>query len=111
MKTYKRKANNQINIYLDDNDYEKLLELEQKTGLTKSAILRNLINGNKLCEAPSLDFWELTKQIRFCGNNMNQIAKRVNMFNSVDVESYQRNADEIFKILNQILVATLKKDK
>lgn len=111
MKKYSRKENNQIHFYLNDSDYEKLLELEEKTGLTKSAVLRNLINGNKLCEVPSLDFWAMTKQIRYCGNNMNQIAKRAHLFNSVDAESYQRNADEVFKLLNEILVATLKKDK
>lgn len=102
-----RKENNQIHFYLNDDDYEKLLVLTEKTGLSISAVLRKLINENKLCEAPSLDFWELTKQIRYYGNNMNQVAKRANMFNVPDVEVYQRNANAVFEILQKILSAVL----
>lgn len=111
MKQYKRKASNRVSLDLNDKDYEKLLMLTKKTGFCMSDVLRSLINGSQLYEAPSLDFWAMTKQIRYCGNNMNQIAKRAYLFNSVDAESYQRNADEVFRLLNEILVATLKKDK
>lgn len=107
----KRSRNNQIHFYLDDEEYERFLQLKQKSGLSTSEFLRQLINGCQINEAPPIDFWEMTKQIRYYGNNMNQVAKRVNLFGVPDAETYQRNADAVFEILNQIMTAMLSRSK
>lgn len=105
----KRNRNNQIHFYLSDEEFEKFTELKKNSGLSSSELIRRLIMNCKICNAPPVDFWDMTKQIRYYGNNMNQIAKRINLFGLPDAESYQRNADKVFEILNGILDAMLTK--
>lgn len=109
MSREKRSRQNQIHFFLNDDEYEKFLLLKEKSGLTSSELIRQLINGCLINEAPPIDFWEMTKQIRYYGNNINQVAKRMNLFGLPDAEAYQRNADKVNQILDDILKAVLTK--
>ena len=109
MDNEKRSRKNQIHFFLNDKEYDHFLSLKEKSGLSTSELLRQLINGCQINEAPPIDFWEMTKQIRYYGNNMNQVAKRINLFGLPDSEAYQRNADKVFEILDNILKAVLTK--
>lgn len=109
MSNEKRTSSNQIHFRLNDKDYEKFLELKNKSGLTTCELFRQMINSCEIHEAPPIDFWDMTKQIRYYGNSMNQIAKRLNLFGVPDSEAYQRNADRVFEILDKILTAVLSK--
>lgn len=109
MSKTKRNRTNQINIYLSDEEYAQLISLKNKSGLSASQLIRQLIMKGQINEAPPIDFWDMTKQIRYYGNNMNQIAKRLNLFGVPDSEAYQRNADKVFEILDKILSAVLSK--
>ena len=111
MNTEKRTRNNRIHFRLDDAEYERFLNLKEKSGLTTSEFFRQLLNGCQINEAPPIDYWDMVKQIRHYGYTMNQIAKRVNLFGVPDVEAYQRNADEVFAILEKIEAAVLSKRK
>lgn len=111
MSREKRNRQNQIHFFLNDDEYEKFLLLKEKSGLTSSELIRRLINNCQINEAPPIDFWEMTKQIRYFGNNMNQVAKRMNLFGLPDAEAYQRNADKVFEILDKIQKAVLTKGK
>lgn len=109
MDNQKRNRKNQIHFFLNDEEYDVFVSLKEKSGLSTSELLRKLINGCQISEAPPIDFWEMTKQIRYYGNNMNQVAKRINLFGLPDSEAYQRNADKVFEILDKILEAMLTK--
>ncbi len=107
----KRSRSNQIHFFLNDDEYEEFIMLKERSGLTTSEFIRQLIKGAKIIEAPPIDFWDMTKQIRYYGNNMNQIAKRLNLFGLPDVEAYQRNADKVFELLEKIQDAVLTRGK
>ena len=106
-----RSRNIQIHFFLDEAEYERFLKMKEKSGLTTSEFLRQLVTGCQINEAPPVDYWDMVKQIRHYGYTMNQIAKRVNLFGVPDVEAYQRNADEVFAILERIENAVLSKRK
>ena len=111
MSEEKRTRKNQIHFFLDDDEFERFEILKERSGLSTSALMRQLINGCQISEAPPVDFWDMTKQIRYYGNNLNQIAKRMNLFGLPDVEAYQRNADKVFALLDEIQAAVLSKRK
>lgn len=97
-----RRRHNRVEIKLDDDEYEKLLELKEKTKLSTVDLISRLINDAEVREVPPIDFWELAKQIRYYGNNLNQIVKRAHQF-GVDNEAYQRNTDKVFQILDNLM--------
>lgn len=111
MKNNNRSRNKRLCVFLSDDEFDKLSSLSEKSGLSKSETIRNMINGCQINEVPPVDFWELVKQIRFYGNNLNQISKRMHLFGSPDVEAYQRNTEKVFSILADLQKAMLSKDK
>lgn len=103
-----RKRKNQVLISLSDEEYDKLIELKERSGRSMNEIIRKLIMGCKIREVPPLDFWGLTKQIRYVGNNLNQIAKGMHLHGQINAAAYEDNAEKVFEILNSILEAVLR---
>ena len=63
---------------LDEAQYRKLEYLCRKTGFSQYKILRRLLDEAELKERPSADYRDLCRRMDRIGNNINQIARRVN---------------------------------
>lgn len=63
---------------LNEEQYRKLEFLCKKTGFSQYKVLRNLLNEAELKERPSPDYRDLCRRMDRIGNNINQIARRVN---------------------------------
>ena len=63
---------------LDEAQYRKLELLCKKTGFSQYKILRRLLDEAELKERPSADYRDLCRRMDRIGNNINQIARRVN---------------------------------
>ena len=63
---------------LDETQYRKLEFLCKKTGFSQYKILRRLLDEAELKERPSADYRDLCRRMDRIGNNINQIARRVN---------------------------------
>ena len=83
-----RKRNNLIQIWLSDDELEKLSTQAAKCGLSRAAFLRQLICGFKPKELPPPDFYPMMRQLYYCGNNLNQIAKKAHALNIIDAQRY-----------------------
>ena len=83
-----RKRNNLIQIWLSDDELEKLSTQAAKCGLSRAAFLRQLICGFQPKELPPPDFYPMMRQLYYCGNNLNQIAKKAHALNVIDVQHY-----------------------
>ena len=68
-----RKRNNLIQIWLSDDELEKLSTQAAKCGLP------------------------MMRQLYYCGNNLNQIAKKAHALNVIDVQHY----DEVVNLFRQ----------
>ncbi|MDL2274087.1 MobC family plasmid mobilization relaxosome protein [Oscillospiraceae bacterium OttesenSCG-928-G22] len=86
---------------------DKLSELKQKTGLTKSKIFRALIDGASLQELPPLDYHQMTRELHAIGNNLNQIARVANASGEIDREQYIKNATDALTLIHDIKRAVL----
>lgn len=63
---------------LNEAQYRKLKLLCKKTGFSQYKILRQLLEEAELKERPSADYRDLCWRMDRIGNNINQIARRVN---------------------------------
>ncbi|MCQ2485528.1 MAG: plasmid mobilization relaxosome protein MobC [Clostridia bacterium] len=98
-----RKRNNKIVFYLDDKELDKLTRNIQKTGLSREAYIRMIIFGTVPKERPSADFFEVLRQLRMIGNNIQQVAIKANTLNLIDAPMYRQNFSEIQNMVGNLL--------
>ena len=92
-----RKRNVHIQLWLDKKEAQALDKLVKKSGLSREAYLRHLINGIVPQDAPPPDYFSMMKELHSIGNNLNQIAQKAHVLNVLDVQRY----DENMRLFNQ----------
>lgn len=75
-----------IELYLNEKEFEKLKQVEDKSGLTRQQLLRNLILNVKIKEQPTAEIATVRRALSAIGNNVNQIARVVNTQQNVSNE-------------------------
>ncbi len=68
-----RKRPFKVMVYFNEEEYNRLNELAEKTNLGKSNLVRYLLQGYEPMEAPPVDYRYLILELRRIGNNINQI--------------------------------------
>ena len=61
-----------------EGQYERLKRICDRTGLTASEVVRSALEGVHLKERPHSDIGKLYTEINHIGNNINQIARKMN---------------------------------
>lgn len=97
-----RKRSNLIQIWLSDDELEKLSTQAAKCGLSRAAFLRQLICGFQPKELPPPDFYPVMRQLYYCGNNLNQIARKAHSTGVIDAEKYDEAVSEFRKIVLEL---------
>ncbi len=95
----KRERKHELKVYLSDEE-ERILEAKVKaTNMpSKSAAIRQLIIESMLYEVDYSELRNIDTQLARIGNNINQIARRVNETRSI----YQADIDELKKEFKEI---------
>ena len=101
----------QFTVRLSSKEYELLLRTAQDCGLSMSAYVRQIINGYKPKEAPSMDFYRMMQELRAIGNNINQIAYVANMTGLIDEDSYHAMAHLVRRKIREIEKEVLEPEK
>ena len=89
------------NFYLNEEENTRLKNNCEKTGLSESSYLRALIMGYKPIEQPSENIFEIIKQLRGIGTNLNQIARQANYLEYIDAPNYKRTAEKLEEFMNE----------
>lgn len=55
-----------------------LTEKAQKTKMSRESFCRSILNGAKIKEAPPVEYFELIREVRRTGYNINQLLKVAN---------------------------------
>lgn len=95
-----RKHNKTFHIRFTEQEYEKLCNLSEKTGLPKSTCIRFMIAGQVPRERPSPDYYAMTRQLYRIGNLLNQIAVRAHTNGHIDT----KRLEETFMVHRQTLL-------
>lgn len=78
------------NFFVNDEENKRLKQNAKKAGLNESAYIRNLIMGYKPKEQPTENMYEIIKQLKLVGINLNQIARKANALDIVDAPFYRK---------------------
>lgn len=103
-----RKRNVKKQVWLNREEATQLKKKSKKVGLNESTLIRNLIMGFEPREKPDEKFYEAIKELRYISNNLNQIAKKANYLNYIDVKMYEEETNKlnefILKIKREFLI-------
>lgn len=89
------KRQNEIKLRLYDDEINKLNLEVQKSGLSREAYLRSLINYEIPRGKPTEDYLEVIRQLKKIGNNLNQIAVIAHKTNAIDIVRYKQEVINI----------------
>ncbi len=87
-----------ISVRLNEKEHKHLQRQAENAGLKMEPFIRKLIMGADIQPRPPDNVVQLIREINFIGNNINQIAKKVNTENNVS----QSQLEEIFHLLGEI---------
>ena len=88
--------------WLTDDENCRLKELCSKTGLSKDALIRQLILNKELKERINPDYKKLLWHIDRIGSNINQIAHRVTSTSLVKEADIEATREEVKKIRREL---------
>lgn len=84
MKTDNRKRNISIRVWLSEKENAELNRKAKITGLSKSTVIRILLNNYEPKEKPDARFYDAMRGLSAIGNNINQLAVKANALGFVD---------------------------
>lgn len=87
-----------LSVRLTDKEYAHLKKQADNAGLKMEPFIRKLIAGKEINPRPPDNIVQLIKEVNHIGNNINQIAKKVNAESSVN----QAQLKEILHLLGEI---------
>ena len=87
---------------LNEAQYRKLEFLCKKTGFSQYKVLRQLLDEAELKERPSADYRDLCRRMDRIGNNINQIARRVNTNRSANRRDVAELVSEFANLKTEI---------
>lgn len=94
-----RKRNVHIQLWLEKKEAEQLNKKVKRSGLSREAYLRHLVNGLVPQDAPPPDYFNFMRELHKVGNNLNQIAQKAHVLNVLDVQRY----DEALRLFERIV--------
>lgn len=98
------KGNHHLHIELTSAQYQLLTEKARQCGLTKRAFILRMLEGKEIRARSSEEIKALRTEIHHIGNNINQIARRVNA-GIVGVEESKRALyllDQVYELMYQV---------
>ena len=100
--------NIKITFRLNKEENERFKKRIKKSGLSKEAYIRQLINGLIPTDAPSPDYFAMMKELHYIGVNLNQIAQKAHALNVLNTKQYYDNVamlnNKIVEIINAVML-------
>ena len=102
-----RKRNVHIQFWLDKKEAEAFQKKVKRSGLSREAYLRHLVNGLEPQDAPPPDYYAMMRELHGIGNNLNQIAAKAHTLNALDVQRYDEACRKIDTAVKKITEAVI----
>ena len=91
-----------INLRVTPEEYELIKKKAKKAGLSTSELIRRLLDGETIVEAPSADFYEMIREIKRVGSNLNQVLHKLNAAGIAHPLELKRCANRILEVMNML---------
>lgn len=106
-----RKRDIRTQVWLHAAERQRLRDNAKRTGLSQESYLRSLINGYVPKELPSIDFYNMIRELRAIGSNINQLAIKANTTGYVDEAGFERESAHLRKAILEIQKAITLPEK
>ena len=97
-----KKRTIEIKLRLTPEEAKSLNDAVVSTGRSRESYLRSLISGCVPYQLPSETLTNTLNEIRYIGNNLNQIARVANKNGIIDSTAYETNVAKLFKELSTL---------
>ena len=97
----------EIKVRLNQKEADILNDHVKKSRLSREAYLRQLIKGLVPQDAPPPDYYAMMRELYRIGNNLNQIARKAQSLNMIDVPLYKKAIGEFETAVKQITEAVV----
>lgn len=89
-------------LYMTDHDWQHLGTLAEASGCSRSSYVRRLIYLKRPKPVPSPDYQALYRELSAIGNNINQIARKVNCGEDFDSSSYYKDLQVVYDVQKRL---------
>jgi hypothetical protein len=97
-----------VRFWLTEGEADKLNGAVRRSGLSREAYIRTLINGLIPMNKPPPDYFKMARELHSIGNNLNQIAMRANAAGGIEAARYERNVAELRRTTTKITEAVFE---
>lgn len=89
-----RNRNCRVEIYFTKDELEALEKKVRKTEFSREGFCRAVLNNVVVKEAPPAEFYDLIREVRRTGTNINQVLKKANAAGLLDVPMLRKALDD-----------------
>ena len=97
----------EIKVRLNRKEAEALNKRVKKSGLSREAYLRHIIDGAVPRESPPPNYFLFMRELHNVGNNLNQIARKAHVLNVLDVKRYDDSCQRLEKLCRDVTEAVI----
>ena len=97
----------EIKVRLNRKEAEVLAKRVKRSGLSREAYLRHLINGFIPRDAPPPDYYSMMRELHRIGNDLNQVAQKAHVLNVMDEQRYDAAVREFEAAVKTITNAVI----
>ncbi len=100
----------QLNIRLTPQQYKMITEKSHQTNKTKTELIIDSLNKNPIYMIP--EFQEILKNIKYLGNQTNQLSQKLDQNQPINkklIQDLQTGCDELWRLLKSLRQAKPKK--
>ena len=98
----KRTRDIDFHVYLSKEENQILENLCSRLRVNKSVLIRALILGKRLVEAPPVDYKHFIIELRRVGTNLNQLTAKANSIGYIDADECKNVLNEVRKLESDI---------
>lgn len=98
----KRTRNIEKHVFMNQSEANELAKKSSRAGLTESALIRMLVKGYAPREKPDDRFYIVARQLAGIGNNLQQICRKANALNFIDVPALVAALEKLDTFENEI---------
>ena len=102
-----RKRNFRVQVRLSEREYKKFLGKVKRTGLSREAYLRHLINGVVPQEIPPPDYFSFMERLYQVGNLLEQISRQAQAMGVVNTVQYKEAVGQFHQLVEDITTAVI----
>lgn len=102
-----RKRSVHIQLWLSETEAARLQTLVKRSGLSREAYLRHLINGMVPQEIPPPDYFSFMERLYQVGNLLEQISRQAQVQGAVDTAPYKEAVGQFHQLVEDITTAVI----